>query len=73
MDIIIIPKPIAAVLSFSGTQRTETKKLEARPVAPTNFRKHITTKKVTNCGKQSTGHAPEMARPPSNDNGKSFQ
>lgn len=65
MDIIIMPKPMAAVLSFSGTHLTVTKKFEALPVAPMNFKPHITAKNVTNCVKQLTGHAPEMACPPS--------
>lgn len=61
IDIIIIPKPMAAVLSFSGTHRTDTKKFEALPVAPINFNKHITPRKVTNCVKQLTGQAPDTA------------
>lgn len=59
----VMPKPMAAVLSFSGTQRTETKKLEALPLAPTNFRQHITAKKATNCVQQLTGQDPGMAWP----------
>jgi len=57
----IIPNPMAAVLSFSGTQRTETKKLDALPAAPINLRKHITDKKATNCVQQLTGQAPGVA------------
>lgn len=64
IDIIIIPKPMAAVLSFSGTHLTVTRKFEALPVAPINFKAHITAKKVTNWVKQLTGQAPEIAWPP---------
>lgn len=61
----IMPKPIDTALSFSSTQRTDTRKLLARPVAPENFRKHITTRKVMNSFWQFSGHGPAMADPPS--------
>jgi hypothetical protein len=56
--------PIDTVLSFSSTHRTDTKKLLALPVAPENFSKHITTKKVINSFWQFSGHGPEVALPP---------
>lgn len=42
--IIVNPKPIATVLSRSSTHLTPTKKLEALPEAPKNFRAHTTAK-----------------------------
>jgi len=44
--IIVNPKPMATVLSFSSTHLTETKKLDALPVAPLNFRRHTTARKM---------------------------
>lgn len=44
--IIVSPKPMATVLSFSSTHLTETRKLEARPVAPLNLRRQTTAKKT---------------------------
>ena len=44
--IIIKLNPIATVLSFSSTHLTDTRKFEALPVAPLNFNKQTTAKKM---------------------------
>lgn len=62
--ITIRPKPIATGLSFSSTHLTDTRKFVALPVAPENFKTHITVKNITNSLKQSTGHDPGDAVPP---------
>ena len=44
--IIVKPKPIATVLSFSATHLTDTRKFDARPVAPVNLSRHTTAKNM---------------------------
>lgn len=44
--IIVNPKPIATVLSFSSTHLTETKKFDALPVAPLNLSKQTTARNI---------------------------
>lgn len=43
---IVSPKPIATVLSFSSTHLTDTRKFDALPVAPLNLRRQTTAKKM---------------------------
>lgn len=52
---------MAAVLSFSSMQRIDTKKLLVRPVAPINFKKHMTAKNMKSSLWQLTAHWPDDA------------
>jgi len=57
----MLPKPREKVLSLEGTQRRANSRLLDLPVAPTNFRKHMTARKMKNCLLQSTGQTPSKA------------
>jgi hypothetical protein len=51
---------------LGGDYLTDSRKLDALPEDPENFRRHITARKMTNFLEQSIGHDPGRVIPPRN-------